>query len=51
MDMRKKLLGPEHPSTLNSMEKLVSTYKDQGKWNQAKQLEVQVMNISNGIRE
>ena len=46
MDIRKKLLGPEHPSTLNSMGNLASTYRYQGKWNEAEQLEAQVMDLS-----
>ena len=45
MDMSKKLLGPEHPDSLNSMGNLANTYRYQGKWNEAEQLEVQVMDI------
>ena len=45
MDMRKKLLGPEHPHTLLSMGSLASTYRNQGRWNEAEQLELQVMDI------
>jgi hypothetical protein len=45
MDMNKKLLGAEHPSTLRSMENLASTYWNQGRWNEAEQLEVQVMDM------
>ena len=43
MDMRKKLLGAEHPDTLTSMADLAITYRDQGRWNEAEQLDVQVM--------
>ena len=43
MDMRKRLLGPDHPHTLTSMANLASTYSDQGRWNEAEQLQVQVM--------
>ena len=43
MDMRKELLGAEHPYTLRSMASLAVTYRDQGKWNEAEQLEIQVM--------
>ena len=43
MDMRKKLLGAEHPDTLTSMANLASTYWQQGRWNEAEQLQVQVM--------
>src|ERR1700678_1530422 len=46
MDMRKKLLGAEHPSTLTSMANLASTYLNQGRWNEAEQLFVQVMDMS-----
>ena len=45
MDMRKKLLGAEHPNTLSSMANLASTYWNQGKWNEAEQLEIQVMDM------
>ena len=45
MDMRKKLLGAEHPDTLTSMANLAHTYKKQGRWNEAEQLQIQVMNI------
>jgi len=45
MDMRKKLLGKEHPSTLKSMANLASTYHKQGRWNEAEQLEIQVMDL------
>ncbi|KAL5040781.1 hypothetical protein BDW71DRAFT_212780 [Aspergillus fruticulosus] len=33
--------GPEHPSTLTSMDKLASTYWNQGRWNEAEKLQVQ----------
>jgi hypothetical protein len=45
MDMRKKLLGAEHPSTLSSMGNLASTYWNQGRWNEAEQLQIQVMDM------
>ena len=45
MNLRKKLLGPEHPHTLMSMGNLAITYSNQGKWNEAEQLELQVMNL------
>src|ERR1700678_3982711 len=34
----------EHPSILTNMANLASTYQKQGRWNEAEQLEVQVMN-------
>jgi hypothetical protein len=45
LDMRKKLLGAEHPDTLSSMGNLASTYHDQGKFDEAEQLEVQVLDM------
>ncbi|KAF8799504.1 hypothetical protein BYT27DRAFT_7120329 [Phlegmacium glaucopus] len=45
MDMRKKVLGAEHPDTLMSMGNLANTYCDQGRWSEAEQLVVQVMDM------
>ena len=45
MDMRKKLLGVKHPSTLLSIANLAVAYWKQGRWNEAEQLEVQVMDM------
>jgi Tetratricopeptide repeat len=45
MDMRKKLLGAEHPDTLDSMGNLALTYLKQGRWNEAEQLQVQDMDV------
>ena len=44
--MRKKLLGAQHPDTLLSIANLTSTYQNQGRWNEAEQLQVQVLDIS-----
>ncbi|PPQ85614.1 hypothetical protein CVT26_008972, partial [Gymnopilus dilepis] len=33
--MRAKILGKKHPSTLSAMNNLASTYSDQGKWGEA----------------
>ena len=38
MDMRKKLLGAEHPDTLSSMKNLAATYWSQRRLNEAEQL-------------
>ena len=46
MDMRKKLLGAEHPDTLTSMGNLAITYQNQGRWNEAEQLGVQVVDMT-----
>ncbi len=39
----KKVLGIEHPDTLTSMANLASTFWNQGRWKEAEELEVQVM--------
>ena len=49
MDMRKKLLGAEHPDTLTSMTNLASTYKSQGRWNEAEKLQIQVMDMAKSL--
>jgi hypothetical protein len=37
------VLGEEHPHTLTGMANLASTYRDQGRWKEADELEVLVM--------
>jgi Tetratricopeptide repeat len=39
---RKRVLGQEHPDTLTSMANLASKYRNQGRWKEAEELEVQV---------
>jgi uncharacterized protein involved in tolerance to divalent cations len=46
LEVEKKVLGEEHPSTLTSMANLASTYSNQGRWKEAEELEVQVKNTS-----
>jgi tetratricopeptide (TPR) repeat protein len=41
--IRKELLGEEHPDTLTSMTNLASTYREQGRWKEAEELQVSVM--------
>jgi tetratricopeptide (TPR) repeat protein len=41
-----RILGREHPSTLSIMFNLASTYRNQGQWKEAEELEVQVIEIS-----
>ncbi|KAI7569125.1 hypothetical protein KC343_g2333 [Hortaea werneckii] len=43
LDVRRRLLGGEHPDTLNAMADLGSTYSQQGLWGRAKDLESQVI--------
>jgi tetratricopeptide (TPR) repeat protein len=45
LEMRTRVLGPDHLSTLTSMANLASTYWNQGRWNEAENLHVQVMEI------
>jgi len=43
METRKQVLGQEHPDSLTSMANLALTYCKQGRWKEAKELEVVVM--------
>ncbi|KAK4220429.1 hypothetical protein QBC38DRAFT_215256 [Podospora fimiseda] len=46
METSKTKLGADHPSTLTSMANLASAYRNQGRWEEAEKLEVQVMETS-----
>src|SRR6266516_3644333 len=41
----KQVTEGEHPNTLTSMANLASTYREQGRWTEAEELQVQVMEI------
>jgi hypothetical protein len=43
MNVRKAKLGSDHPDTLISMGNLASTYRNQGRWDEAEKLIVDVM--------
>ena len=43
METRKKKLGVDHPNTLTSMSNLASTYSNQGRWEAAEELQVEVI--------
>jgi hypothetical protein len=43
MQTRKRVLSDEHPDTLISINNLASTYSNQGRWKEAEELQVQVM--------
>jgi tetratricopeptide (TPR) repeat protein len=45
MKMRKSVLGAEHPDTLTSMCNLASTYRNQGRWKEAEELQAQELDI------
>lgn len=49
METRKRVLGNEHPDTLTSMAHLAWTFWNQGRWKEAKELEVQVMETSKRV--
>ncbi|CZR51333.1 related to kinesin light chain 1 [Phialocephala subalpina] len=46
LEIEKRDLGADHPSTLISMANLASTYRNQGRWDEAEELEVRVMETS-----
>ena len=41
-DASLKVLGADHPDTLLAMGNLAATYKHQGRWNEAEELELQL---------
>ncbi len=43
METSLRVLGQEHPDTLTSTGNLASTYRNQGRWKEAEELDVQVM--------
>ncbi|KAK1765234.1 hypothetical protein QBC33DRAFT_495970 [Phialemonium atrogriseum] len=45
-EIRKRVLGKEHPNTLSSMHNLALTYLNQGRWKEAEELGVQVIETS-----
>ncbi|KAI2970177.1 hypothetical protein CBS147482_10909 [Aspergillus niger] len=45
LELRKQVLGPEHPDTLASMSNLALTYWYQGQWKEAEELQVQVLEL------
>ncbi|KAJ6535505.1 P-loop containing nucleoside triphosphate hydrolase protein [Mycena capillaripes] len=49
MEIRKRVLGEEHPDTLTSIANLALTYWSQGRWNDAEALEVEVMETSKRV--
>ncbi|KAH9207879.1 hypothetical protein DL95DRAFT_481880 [Leptodontidium sp. 2 PMI_412] len=44
-EIRKRVLGAEHPSTLTSMGNLASTYRNQGRWAEAEELQATELEI------
>ncbi|KAL4732833.1 hypothetical protein BDV11DRAFT_215149 [Aspergillus similis] len=51
LEIDKGRKGPQHPLTLTSMGKLASTYQDQGRWNEAEKLNMEVMETRKATRK
>ncbi|CAG1992066.1 unnamed protein product, partial [Fusarium graminearum] len=49
MEIKKRVLGEEHPSTLMSMANLACIFSDQGRWKEAEELEVGVIEIKKRV--
>ena len=49
VDMRKSILGAEHPDTLSSMRNLASTYSKQGRTKEAEELQVAVLEANKKV--
>ncbi|KAL7931198.1 hypothetical protein V8C35DRAFT_310651, partial [Trichoderma chlorosporum] len=49
--MRKKVLGVEQPDTLLSIRNLAHTFNNQGRYKEAEELLVQVMNLQMRVLE
>jgi len=45
VEKRMRILGHEHPHTLVAMNNLATTYKNQRRWNEAEDLQMQVVSI------
>ncbi len=45
MNLRKTKYGSDDPVTLTFMNNLASTYRSQGRWDEAEKLEMDVMNV------
>jgi hypothetical protein len=48
LEICSRVLGEEPPSTLTSMGNLASTYRNQGRWKEAEELKVHVMDTQRG---
>jgi hypothetical protein len=46
---RKSLLGKAHPGTLTSISNLAATYRNQGQWKEAEELEVEVIETGKSL--
>jgi Tetratricopeptide repeat len=51
VELRKRLLGAEHPDTLKSMADLAATYRQQIRWNEAEALINDIEQIRNSEKK
>lgn len=49
MDTSARVIGQEHPSALDSMVNQAPTYRNQGQWKEAEELEAQVIETGKGV--
>ncbi|KAF3359144.1 Aminomethyltransferase [Verticillium dahliae VDG1] len=49
MEMRKRVLGEEHPDALTSMNNLALTFMNQGRWKEAEELQAQELEICSKV--
>ena len=49
LDAKNRILGVEHPDTINAMENLAATYQYMGQYTEAEKLEMQVLDARNRI--
>lgn len=50
LEVRKRVLGPEHLDTLTSMNNLASTHMNQQRWKESEELEVQISEIRKRVQ-
>ena len=49
LDTRNRILGVEHPNTINAMAHLAATYQNWGKYTEAEKLQMQALDTRNRI--
>jgi hypothetical protein len=49
LEMSKRVLGDEHPDTITRKANLASTYSDQGRWDEAEMLKLEVLETSKHV--
>jgi hypothetical protein len=47
--LTKQILGEQHPETLTAMVNLAGTYRNQGKWDEAMELQEKVLGLTKQI--